>query len=63
MVASLNKTNAKNKVKRSEIIIPGSVTRMSGKLEEASGMKVVLGPRESSALPKFLKKSTAIKTD
>ncbi|RLG71753.1 MAG: acetyl-CoA decarbonylase/synthase complex subunit gamma [Methanobacteriota archaeon] len=59
VVAALEKTNAKNKVKRNEIIIPGAVTRMSGKLEEISGMKVVVGPRESSALPKFLKEYVA----
>lgn len=55
VVAALEKTNAKSKVKRNEIIIPGAVARMSGKLEEISGMKVVVGPRESSALPKFLR--------
>jgi len=40
---------------RKEIVIPGQVSRMSGKLGELTGMKVVVGPRESSALPKVLK--------
>jgi len=45
----------KEKCARDEIIIPGMVTRMSGKLAELTGMKVVVGPRESSGLPKALK--------
>ena len=45
----------KEKNARNEIIIPGMVSRMSGKLEELSGMKVVVGPRESSGLPKMMK--------
>lgn len=40
---------------RKEIVIPGQVSRMSGKLNELTGMKVVVGPRESSGLPKVLK--------
>jgi len=38
-----------------KIIIPGMVSRMSGKLEEESGMSIEVGPRDSAALPKFLK--------
>jgi acetyl-CoA decarbonylase/synthase complex subunit gamma len=45
----------KEKNSRNEIIIPGMVSRMSGKLNELTGMKVVVGPRESSGLPKMLK--------
>ncbi len=45
----------KDKCSRNEIIIPGMVSRMSGKLNELTGMKVVVGPRESSGLPKMLK--------
>jgi acetyl-CoA decarbonylase/synthase complex subunit gamma len=45
----------KEKSARNEIVIPGMVSRMSGKLNELTGMKVVVGPRESSGLPKMLK--------
>jgi len=45
----------KEKCTRNEIVIPGMVTRMSGKLNELTDMKVVVGPRESSGLPKMLK--------
>ncbi|HUV61710.1 MAG TPA: acetyl-CoA decarbonylase/synthase complex subunit gamma [Thermoplasmata archaeon] len=40
---------------RNEIILPGMVSRMSGKLGELTGMKITVGPRESSGLPKLMK--------
>ena len=45
----------KEKLARNEIVIPGMVSRMSGKLNELTGMKIVVGPRESSGLPKMLR--------
>ncbi len=45
----------KEKSSRNEIIIPGMVSRMSGKLNELTGLKVSVGPRESSGLPKLMK--------
>ena len=55
-VAKLVETEKlKEKSSRNEIIIPGMVSRMSGKLNELTGMKIVVGPRESSGLPKMLK--------
>ncbi|MCM8783831.1 MAG: acetyl-CoA decarbonylase/synthase complex subunit gamma [Candidatus Omnitrophica bacterium] len=38
-----------------KIIIPGYVAVLSGKLEEESGWQVVVGPKEASGIPKFLK--------
>jgi len=49
----------KEKSKRNEIVIPGMVSRMSGKLNELTDMKVTVGPRESSGLPKMLKSAAA----
>lgn len=37
------------------LVIPGMVARMKGKLEETTGWNVMVGPRDSSALPKYLK--------
>ena len=37
------------------VIIPGLVTRISGKLEEAIGRKVIVGTTESKNIPKHLK--------
>lgn len=43
------------KVSHKNIIIPGYVAMMSGKLEDLSGYKVIVGPREAAGLPSFLK--------
>lgn len=38
-----------------KVVIPGYVAVMSGQLEEDSGWKVLVGPREASGIPRFLK--------
>ncbi len=38
------------------LIIPGMVARLSGKIEEQSGWRVLVGPQESSALPSYLRR-------
>jgi len=45
----------KDKVTHRRVIIPGLVAAMSAKLKDASGWEVLVGPRESSGIPKFLK--------
>jgi acetyl-CoA decarbonylase/synthase complex subunit gamma len=52
---ALETSGATGKSKRGDIIIPGMVSRMSGKLQEITGLKVIVGPKESSGLPKLLK--------
>jgi len=52
---ALSDSDACQKSKSGVIIIPGMVTRMSGKLEELTDLKVIVGPRESSGLSKLLK--------
>jgi len=56
ITAALKKTDMEAKLKHKNIIIPGYVSVLSGKLEEESGWKVIVGPRESSGIPAFLKK-------
>jgi len=41
-------------VKHRKLIIPGYVAVLSGKLEEATGWQILVGPKESSFIPKFL---------
>ena len=45
----------KDKVTHRRVIIPGLVAAMAAKLKDASGWEVLVGPRESSGIPKFLK--------
>ena len=52
---SINKFGAKDAVAHKKIIIPGYVAVISGDLEEASGLQVIVGPKEAAGLPAFLK--------
>lgn len=52
---TLEKLDVKNKVNHRNVIIPGYVAVLSGKLEEESGWKVTVGPREASGIPSFLR--------
>ena len=51
---AITKHNAESLVKHRKLIIPGYVAVMSGKLEEATNWEIMVGPRESSMLPKYL---------
>jgi acetyl-CoA decarbonylase/synthase complex subunit gamma len=52
---AMAKTDIENIVTHRKLIIPGYVAVMSGKVEEATGWEVLVGPRESTMLPKYLK--------
>jgi acetyl-CoA decarbonylase/synthase complex subunit gamma len=52
---ALRSNGALEKSTREMLIIPGMLSRMSGKLQELTGQKVVVGPRESSGIPKLLR--------
>jgi acetyl-CoA decarbonylase/synthase complex subunit gamma len=54
VAAAMAKHNVEGMVKHRKLIIPGYVAVMSGKLEEATNWEVMVGPRESSMLPKYL---------
>ncbi|MGQ9823444.1 MAG: acetyl-CoA decarbonylase/synthase complex subunit gamma [Desulfotomaculales bacterium] len=51
----LKNSGIADKVKHRKVIIPGGVAVLSGKLQELSGWEVIVGPRESSAIPAFIK--------
>jgi acetyl-CoA decarbonylase/synthase complex subunit gamma len=55
IAAMLDSCGIKQKVSHKNIIIPGYVAVLSGKLEELSGWKIIVGPREASGLSSFLK--------
>ena len=51
---AIKASGIENKVKHRRIIIPGKASRISGEIEELSGWKVQVGPRDSSEIPKYL---------
>lgn len=51
---AIKETGIENKVRHRKLIIPGKAARLSGEIEELSGWEVLVGPRDSSAIPKFL---------
>jgi len=55
VVKAIDASGARERSKAGVLVIPGMVSRMSGKLQEVTGLKVIVGPKESSGLPKFLK--------
>ena len=51
----INSIGIAEKVNHREVILPGYVAVLSGKLEEKSGWKVIVGPREAAGIPAFAK--------
>ncbi|MFA5116273.1 MAG: acetyl-CoA decarbonylase/synthase complex subunit gamma [Candidatus Omnitrophota bacterium] len=52
---SLGKFGVREAVGHNRLIIPGYVAMMSADLEEKCGFQVIVGPKEASGLPSFLK--------
>ncbi|MFH1406779.1 MAG: acetyl-CoA decarbonylase/synthase complex subunit gamma [Candidatus Omnitrophota bacterium] len=55
IVATIQKFEVDKKLSHKKIIIPGYVAVMKGKLEDESGWEVIVGPREASGIPAFMK--------
>jgi acetyl-CoA decarbonylase/synthase complex subunit gamma len=55
IAAAVKKSGVEEKVSHRKVVIPGGVAVLSGKLEDESGWKVQVGPRESSGIPQFLR--------
>ena len=54
---AIKETNINTKVKHKKIIIPGKASKISGEIEDLSGWKVQVGPRDSSGIPKYLQEN------
>jgi acetyl-CoA decarbonylase/synthase complex subunit gamma len=52
---AMNKSALEDALAQKRVIIPGYVAVMSGELEEQSGWEVIVGPKEASGIPSFLK--------
>lgn len=51
---AIKQTGVEGKVKHRKLIIPGKAARLSGEIEELSNWQVLVGPRDSADIPKFL---------
>jgi acetyl-CoA decarbonylase/synthase complex subunit gamma len=51
---SLKKYNVENEVVHRKLIIPGYASPLSGRIEEATGWKVLVGPRDAAETGAFL---------
>ena len=51
---AIKASGIEQKVKHRKIISPGKASRISGEIEELSGWKVLVGPRDSSEIPKYI---------
>ncbi len=51
---AIKASGIEKKVKHRKIISPGKASRISGEIEELSGWKVMVGPRDSSEIPKYI---------
>jgi acetyl-CoA decarbonylase/synthase complex subunit gamma len=51
---AIKESKVEEKVKHKKLIIPGKAARLSGEIEELSGWEVMVGPRDSSGIPKYL---------
>jgi acetyl-CoA decarbonylase/synthase complex subunit gamma len=51
---AIKESEIEKKVKHRKLIIPGKAARISGEIEELSNWEVLVGPRDSSGIPKFL---------
>ena len=53
---ALKKFGVEEAVSHRTLILPGYASPLSGRVEEATGWKVLVGPRDASDLPEFLEK-------
>lgn len=51
---AIRASGIEGKVNHRKLIIPGKAARLSEEIEELSGWQVLVGPRDSSDIPKFL---------
>ena len=54
VATAIRASGIENKVMHRKLIIPGKAARLSGEIEELSGWQVLVGPKDSSDIPKFI---------
>jgi len=54
VATAIRASGIENRVRHRKLVIPGKAARLSGEIEELSGWQVLVGPKDSSGIPKFL---------
>ena len=54
VLALINETGVRDKVKHTCLIIPGLMASLKDKIAEATGMEVLVGPIDSRFIPSFM---------
>lgn len=55
IAAALKSNNVASLVTHTTLIIPGLAARLSGETEETTGWRILVGPKDSSGIPQFLR--------
>lgn len=55
IAAALKDSGVEERVDHRYLILPGLAARLSGEVEDATGWRVVVGPKDSSSLPLFIR--------
>jgi acetyl-CoA decarbonylase/synthase complex subunit gamma len=55
LAEAIKTSNIEEKIRHKTIIIPGMAARLKGEIEDATKWDVMVGPRDSSGIPGFLK--------
>jgi acetyl-CoA decarbonylase/synthase, CODH/ACS complex subunit gamma len=55
IAAALKSNTVAGLVSHTTLIIPGLAARLSGETEEATGWRILVGPKDSSGIPEFLR--------
>ncbi len=60
---AIKESEIEQKVKHRYLIIPGMAARLSGEIEDLTGWRVLVGPRDSSGIPRLLSEKWPPKED
>jgi len=55
IVSALNEMQVENLVNHKTLIIPGLAARLSGEAEDATGWRILVGPKDSSGLAQYIR--------
>jgi acetyl-CoA decarbonylase/synthase gamma subunit (EC 2.1.1.-) len=53
--AAMKESGVESKVHHHTLILPGLAARLSGEVEDVSGWRIIVGPKDSSGIPSFIK--------